>query len=85
MPILPNAQNAPMVDAMTNRMLSVFAAAMFAGLVVYVPPAEVHRVPDPIDFARLNSQAAAALQSLQSSQAQRRALQVDDPGPTLPR
>ena len=56
---------------MTSRMLSVFAAAMIAGLVVHDPPTEAQRVPDPIDFARLNSQAAAALQLLQASQAQR--------------
>jgi hypothetical protein len=67
-----------MVDAMTSRMLSVFAAAMIAGLVVYDPSAEIQRVPDPIDFMRLNSQAAAALQLLQSAQAQRVALQADD-------
>ncbi|HEY4141702.1 MAG TPA: hypothetical protein VGM57_09830 [Pseudolabrys sp.] len=84
MPILPHAQNAPMVDAMTNRMLSVFAAAMIAGLVVYDSPADIQQVPEPIDFARLNSQAAAALQSLQASQAQRIAPQADDPGPASP-
>jgi hypothetical protein len=89
MPILTNAQNALMVDAMTNRMLSVFAAAMIAGLLAYDSPTDIQQVPqqvpDPIDFTRLNSQAAAALQSLQASQAQRIALQADDPGQASPR
>ena len=56
---------------MTSRMVSVFAAALTAGLVVYDPPTEAQRVPDPIDFARLNHEAATALQLLQASQAQR--------------
>jgi hypothetical protein len=60
-----------MVDAMTSRMVSVVAAAVIVGLVVYDPPAEIQRVPDPIDFVHLNSQAAAALQSLRALQAQR--------------
>jgi hypothetical protein len=71
MPILPHAQNAPMVDAMTSRMVSVFAAALTAGLVVYDPSTEAQRVPDPIDFVRLNHQAATALQLLQAAQARR--------------
>jgi hypothetical protein len=79
--MLHHAQNAPMVDAMTSRMLSVFAAAMIAGLVVYDPSAEIQQIPDPIDFMRLNNQAAAALQSLQASQAQRIALQADEAAP----
>jgi hypothetical protein len=54
-------------------MLSVFAAAMIAGLMVYDSPADIQQVPDPIDFAHLNHQAAAALQSLKASQAQRAA------------
>ena len=62
-----------MVDAMTSRMLSVFAAAMIAGLLVYDQPAEIQQVPDPIDFTQLNGQAVAALQLLQASQAQRMA------------
>jgi hypothetical protein len=74
-----------MVDAMTSRMLSVFAAAMIAGLVVYDPPADIQQIPDPIDFMRLNSQAAAALQLLQASQAQRIALQADDASTTSTR
>jgi hypothetical protein len=68
-----------MVDAMTSRMLSVVAAAIIAGLVVYDPPTtEIRPIPEPIDFTHLNSQAAAALQLLKASQAQRIAPQVDD-------
>jgi hypothetical protein len=67
-----------MVDAMTSRMLSVFAAAMIAGLVVYDPSAETQPGPEPIDFTHLNGQAAAALQSLRALQAQRIVPQVDD-------
>jgi hypothetical protein len=62
-----------MVDAMTSRMVSVVAAAVIAGLVVCDRPAEIQAVPDPIDFVRLNSQATAALLSLQTMQAQRTA------------
>lgn len=64
---------------MTSRMLSVVAAAIIAGLVVCDPPTtEIQPIPEPIDFMHLNSQAAAALQLLKASQAQRIAPQVGD-------
>lgn len=69
--MLHHAQKAPMVDTMKCRIMSVVAAAMIAGLAVYEPSAETRQSADPIDFAHLNQQAAAALQHLQTAQQQR--------------
>ncbi len=56
---------------MKARLLSVLLAAVIAGVAVYTPAAEGQPEPDQIDFAELHGQAAAALQLLQSAQAQR--------------
>ena len=45
------------------------AVVAYANL-VYQPPAGEQAEPNPIDFASLHSQAAAALQSLQTAQNQ---------------
>jgi hypothetical protein len=73
------AQNALMDAPMKARLLSVLVAALIAGVAVYSPAAETQIgkqiEPDQIDFASLHSQAASALQSLQSAQDRRAALQ----------
>jgi hypothetical protein len=60
-----------MDDPMKTGLLSILFAALIAGVAVYTPPAEGQPEPDQIDFASLHSQAASALQLLQTSQAQR--------------
>jgi hypothetical protein len=66
------------VGTMKCRILSVVAAAVIAGLVVYDLPPDVQQAPEPIDFTQLNSRAVAALRSLERSQAQRIGVQADD-------
>jgi hypothetical protein len=60
-----------MDDPMKIGLLSVLFAALVAGAAVYTPAVDGQPEADQIDFASLHSQAASALQVLQTSQAQR--------------
>jgi hypothetical protein len=80
----PIAQNALMDAPMKARLLSVLLAALIAGVAVYSPSAESQigsraksdqAEPEQIDFMTLHSQAANAMQSLQSAQDRRVASQ----------
>ncbi len=56
---------------MKVQLFTILVATIAFANLIYKPSADIQAAPDPIDFASLHTQAATALQQLQSAQEHR--------------